>query len=171
MNQLLDELDAISGRTEFNRQTLLDDSFTNKKFQIGANSGQHISVSIGAVNIDVLGIDSLRADASGITGGILTQEGANGAIAKLDEAINKVSSERSRIEAKQNRLEHTINNLAVTQENLIATESYIRDADIAKETMNFTKHQILSQVAMFALAQANQIPQGVLQLLRQQWLI
>lgn len=167
MNQLLDELDSISGRTEFNTQKLLDGSFQNKKIHIGANSGQHITISIGTMGVQALGLENLRADATGDTGGILTQSEANDAIGIVDAAINKVSSERARIGATQNRLEHTINNLSVTRENLIAAESRIRDADIAKEMMNFVRYQILTQVGQVLLAQANQIPQGVLQLLRQ----
>lgn len=166
VNQLLDELNAISGRTEFNTQKLLDGSFKDKKFHIGANAGQHMSFSIDEISVDTLGLESLRADASGTTGGLLTQEGANDAIELVDKAINQVSRQRAKIGATQNRLEHTINNLATTRENLIAAESRIRDADIAKEMMNFTRYQILTQVAMAMLAQANQIPQGVLQLLR-----
>lgn len=166
VNALLDELDAISDRTEFNTQKLLDGSFNNKKSHIGANSGQNMTISIDAMNVDALGLNGLRADASGTAGGLLTQEEANDALELLDSAINKVSSQRARIGANQNRLEHTINNLAVTRENLISAESRIRDADIAKEMMNFTKYQMLSQVAMAMLAQAQQIPQGVLQLLR-----
>lgn len=166
VNALLDELDAISGRTEFNTQKLLDGSFKDKKFHIGANAGQNITVSIDAMNVEELGLEDLRGNVEEMTGGILSQEGANDAIEKLDGAISKVSTQRARIGATQNRLEHTINNLATTRENLTAAESRIRDADIAKEMMNFTRYQILTQVAMAMLAQANQIPQGVLQLLR-----
>lgn len=166
VNSLLDELDAIAGRTEFNTQKLLDGTFKDKKFHIGANAGQNMTVSIDAMNVGELGLDNLRGDVEAMTGGILTQEGANDAIEMLDGAINKVSTQRAKIGATQNRLEHTINNLATTRENLTAAESRIRDADIAKEMMNFTRYQILTQVAMAMLAQANQIPQGVLQLLR-----
>lgn len=158
INQLLDELSAIAG-TEFNTQKLLDGSFQEKKFQIGANAGQFISVSIGAMDATNLGLEDLRADAIGEAGGILTKDGANAAIEKVDKAINQVSTERSKIGAMQNRLEHTINNLAVTRENLIAVESRIRDADIAKEMKNFVRYQILTQAAQALLAQANQIPQ------------
>jgi len=166
VNELLDEIDAITGRTEFNRQKLLDGSFQNKKIHTGANSGQNMDLSINAMDAAVLGLDGLRADPESMTGGILTQEGANDAIELVDTAINKVSMERARLGAKQNRLEHTINNLSVTHENLMAAESRIRDADIAKEMMNFTKYYILTQAAQAILAQANQIPQGMLQLLR-----
>lgn len=166
INELLDEIDAVSDRTEFNTQKLLDGSFTNKKIHTGANSGQHMDISIQAINASSLGLEQLWADPEEMDGGILTQEGADEAIGLLDDAINKVSMERARLGARQNRLEHTINNLEVTRENLVAAESRIRDADIAKEMMNFTKYYILTQAAQAILAQANQIPQGMLQLLR-----
>lgn len=166
VNELLDELDAITDRTEFNKQKLLDGTFTNKKLQIGANSGQNTTVSIDKIDVEALGLEDLRADDTGTTGGILTQESANDALDMLDGAMNKVSMQRAKIGAQQNRLEHTINNLATTRENLTAAESRIRDADMAKEIMKFTKYNILTQASMAMLAQAQQIPQGVLQLLK-----
>ncbi|HCL4446833.1 TPA: flagellin, partial [Clostridium botulinum] len=87
-------------------------------------------------------------------------------IATIDNAINSVSKERAKLGANQNRLEHTIANLDNSAENLQAAESRIRDVDMAKEMMNFTKTNILTQAAQAMLAQANQAPQGVLQLLR-----
>lgn len=166
INELLDEIDAISGRTEFNTQKLLDGSFTDKKFHIGPNAGQNISFSIDEMSSAALGLSSLRAEPEGDTGGVLTQQEANDAIGLLDDALKSVSMQRAKLGAKQNRLQHTINNLSVSRENLTAAESRIRDADIAKEMMNFTKYFILTQAAQAILAQANQIPQGVLQLLR-----
>lgn len=167
INELLEEIDAVTGRTEFNTQKLLDGSFTDKKIHTGANSGQNMSISIRAMTADALGLSNLWADPEGSEGGVLTQEGANQAIELADGALNKVSMERARLGAQQNRLQHAINNISVTHENLVAAESRIRDADIAKEMMNFTKYYILTQAAQAVLAQAQQIPQGVLQLLRQ----
>ena len=166
LNELLEEIDAITGRTEFNQQKLIDGSFKDKVFQIGANEGQNIKVSIAAMDTGSLGLSDLKVDASGTSGGILTQEGADEAISMFDDAINNVSSQRAQIGATQNRLEHTINNLATTQENLTAAESRIRSADMAKEIMLFTKQSILSQVAQAMLAQSMQMSQGILQLLR-----
>ena len=97
---------------------------------------------------------------------ISTLEGAQTAIGKIRTAINSVSSTRDDLGAIQNRLEHTINNLSVTTENMTAAESRIRDTDMAKEMMSYTKNNILVQAAQAMLAQANQIPQGVLQLLQ-----
>ncbi|QNU26255.1 flagellar hook-associated protein FlgL [Geobacillus zalihae] len=97
---------------------------------------------------------------------ITSQTTANVAITKINDAIEKVSAERAKLGAYQNRLEHTINNLGTSAENLTAAESRIRDVDMAKEMMEFTKNNILTQAAQAMLAQANQQPQGVLQLLR-----
>lgn len=97
---------------------------------------------------------------------ITTQKGADAAITKIDDAIKSVSETRSNLGAVQNRLEHTINNLGATSENLTAAESRIRDTDMAAEMMAFTKNNILTQAAQSMLAQANQQPQGVLQLLQ-----
>ncbi|MDR1068241.1 MAG: hypothetical protein LBL36_03220 [Clostridiales Family XIII bacterium] len=94
------------------------------------------------------------------------QKKADAAITVIDAAINRVSSERSKMGAIVNRLDHTIANLGTTSENMQASESRIRDVDMAKEIMEFTKSQILSQAAQSMLAQANALPQGILQLLQ-----
>ncbi len=95
-----------------------------------------------------------------------TQFNAASAISLIKDAINLVSTTRGNLGATQNRLEHTINNLSVTSENMTAAESRIRDVDMAKEMMAYTKNNILVQASQAMLAQANQIPQGVLQLLQ-----
>jgi flagellin len=132
---------------------------TSLIFQIGANEGQNM----------VAGLDDMRAAALGLTDDSLKvtdQNSAERTIMVIDAAIHKVSSARAKIGAVQNRLEHTISNLGVASENLTAAESRIRDADMAKEIMEFTKQQILMQSANAMLAQSNMIPQNVLQLLR-----
>jgi len=96
---------------------------------------------------------------------VSSQVSADAAIKTIDDAITAVSAERSKLGAVQNRLDHTINNLTTTSENLSAAESRIRDVDMAKEMMEFTKNNILNQASTAMLAQANQMPQGVLQLL------
>ena len=155
-DQLVAEITRISTTTEFNTQKLLDGTFTAKVLQIGANEGQTITVGILNMDANVLGVDGVNfADSNA----------AQGAITSVDEAIKLVSEERSKLGAIQNRLEHTINNLGTTSENLTAAESRIRDTDMAKEMMNYTKNNILMQAAQSMLAQANQQPQGVLQLL------
>jgi len=126
-------------------------------FHIGANQKQDIGVGIGNMGTASLGIDNVQVTSNTL---------ANEAIGKIDRAINRVSSQRATLGAVQNRLDHTINNLSVTYENLTAAESRIRDVDMAKQMMEFTKYNILSQAATAMLAQANQLPQNVLQLLR-----
>jgi len=125
--------------------------------QIGANAGQNMSISIQDMGASALGINALD---------VTTQAGASAAITTIDNAIVSVSAERAKLGSYQNRLEHTINNLGTASENTAAAESRIRDVDMAKEMMEFTKNNILSQAAQSMLAQANQQPQGVLQLLQ-----
>ncbi|EIJ80519.1 flagellin domain protein [Bacillus methanolicus PB1] len=157
INALVSEINRIAGDTEFNTQKLLNGSFNGKAFHIGANSSQSITLSIANMDASALSIASLA---------VSTVTGANNAITSINNAIEKVSTERSKLGAVQNRLEHTINNLGATAENLTAAESRIRDVDMAKEMMAFTKNNILMQAAQSMLAQANQQPQGVLQLLQ-----
>ncbi|AYK07955.1 flagellin [Brevibacillus laterosporus] len=268
VDELSKEIKRISTDTEFNNQKVLDGSFEDKTFHIGANQGQSIKLSINDMSNKELGVNGLSKDTVGqdlaitnrsgdsditikfnalgttavaettatvdpknsnvitvtlaqnaTTGtatkadimealkkaglevkandttkmadvvtakpaditvakaaatdvddtrgvNISTQKAADKAITTINNALNKVSEERSKLGANQNRLEHTINNLGATAENLTAAESRIRDVDMAKEMMDFTKNNILSQAAQAMLAQANQQPQGVLQLLR-----
>ncbi|MBG9787969.1 flagellin, partial [Brevibacillus laterosporus] len=277
VDELSKEIKRISTDTEFNNQKVLDGSFDNKTFHIGANQGQNIKLSINDMSNSELGIDGVKAGVTNstslgvnisnyganftinITGGVAaggtdvekttatvdaatgniqitlkqaagaaitatrdevaaalneafskagydatatsnggagaiptpataggtqavaavttdrddtkgirisSQVAADKAITTINNALNKVSEERSKLGANQNRLEHTINNLGATAENLTAAESRIRDVDMAKEMMDFTKNNILTQAAQAMLAQANQQPQGVLQLLR-----
>lgn len=141
-----------------------DLSFTNPGtsepdmfFQIGANAGH--TIAIGKVNLtsNALGVDTIDMS---------TRSGAVDSIGKIDAAISIVSHARSTYGALQNRLEHTIKNLDNTTENLQASESRIRDIDMAREMMHYTKLNILAQASQSMLAQANQAPQGILQLLR-----
>jgi len=130
---------------------------TGGTFQIGANSGDTVEVRLA--NTNAL---SLLGGALDVT----TATGANSALTALDTAISTVSTTRGNIGALQNRFESMINNLQVTTENLVASESRIRDTDMAAEMTNFTKNQILSQAGTAMLAQANQVPQSILSLLR-----
>ena len=127
--------------------------------QIGDTSADfnQMTVSVGDMHTDALGISDID---------ISTQAGAKAAVDKIKSAINSVSSTRGDLGAIQNRLEHTINNLSVTAENMTAAESRIRDVDMANEMMAYTKNNILVQSSQAMLAQANQLPQGVLQLLQ-----
>lgn len=132
---------------------------TGLKLQIGETSANYnqLEVSIQSMDTASLKIQNLKID---------TPELAKAAIDKIKDAINQVSDTRGQLGAVQNRLEHTINNLGVTTENITAAESRIRDVDMAKEMMEFTKNNVLMQSAQAMLAQANQQPQSVLQLLR-----
>ena len=127
--------------------------------QIGDTSEDfnQMNVSVGDMHTAALGIADID---------ISTQAGAKAAVDKIKSAINSVSSTRGDLGAIQNRLEHTINNLSVTSENMTAAESRIRDVDMANEMMAYTKNNILVQSSQAMLAQANQLPQGVLQLLQ-----
>lgn len=140
---------------------------SNTSFQIGANSDTTLDISINNMSADALGkgASGKVTDLSNVN---VTSAGAgfDENIKVIDQAIKEVSAQRSQLGAWQNRLEHTINNLNTSSENLTAAESRVRDVDMAKEMMNFSKNNILSQAAQAMLAQANQQPQGVLQLLR-----
>ena len=153
--QLKDELDRIATSTNFNGVSLLDGTFT-ADFQIGAERGDAITVTIDAVSTAVLGIGALALD---------TAAGADTALDTLRGAITDVSTIRANLGAVQNRFEHTIANINVAVENLSASESRIRDTDMALEMTQFTRSQILSQAGTAMLAQANQAPQDVLRLL------
>jgi flagellin len=148
VGQLTAELTRISGNTQFNGLQVLSGSFT---LQVGADagSGNQITFSLSSISFASVG------SASAAT-----------AISAIDAAITSVSAARSTLGAIQNRLEHAVSNLGVYQENITAAESRIRDVDIAQETVNFTKLQILSQSGIAMLAQANSAPNNVLSLLR-----
>ncbi|MDQ0205638.1 flagellin N-terminal helical domain-containing protein [Alkalicoccobacillus murimartini] len=157
IKELSDEIDEISKKTEFNSKKLLNGTLSGIQFQIGPNANQFVTFEIPQMDSGTLGITGID---------VSTNEAANQAIEDLDEAIKRVSQSRSTLGAIQNRLEHTINNLQVTKENLTSSESRIRDADMALEMTEFTRNNILNQSATAMLAQANQLPQGVLQLLQ-----
>lgn len=127
--------------------------------QIGDTNDSYnqLKLSIGDMHVNALDLSSVD---------ISTREGASAAMSKIKTAINTVSTSRGKLGAIQNRLEHTINNLGVTTENITSAESRIRDVDMAKEMMNYTKNSVLVQSAQAMLAQANQQPQSVLQLLQ-----
>jgi flagellin len=160
IDDLVEEIGRIATTTQFNGQNLLDGTggatgtFT---FQIGANEDQQLAVTFATMDATGLGVEAIGVD---------TAANATAALTTLDSAIKLVSDERSQLGAKQNRLEHTTNNLNTSAENLTAAESRIRDVDMAKEMMNQTKNSILAQASQAMLAQSNQLPQAVLQLLR-----
>ena len=161
LTTLIDEIDRIADSTTFNQKTLLngDLATTAANFQIGADCGVSMELTIGTMNAAALTVNNIASSVD-------TYANATAAIDTINTAIEKVSEQRSKLGAAQNRLEHTIKNLDNASENIQASESRIRDVDMAKEMMDFTKNNILQQAAQAMLAQANQAPQGVLQLLR-----
>jgi flagellin len=147
------EISRIASATTFNGTTL---------FQGGSAPNIHIGYGANDFNKLTITIDTLNS-VSGIS--VKTADGAASAIEQIKTQINTVSTTRGKLGALQNRLEHTINNLGTNIENMTSAESRIRDVDIAEEMMSYTKNNILVQSAQAMLAQANQVPQGVLQLM------
>lgn len=151
------EITRIGATSKFNGS----DVFTTGavSFQIGetAATQNSLSVTVGALTTDALTITSLSVESAA---------SAKASIDTINSAIDKISSMRGDLGAVQNRLEHTINNLGAQTENITAAESRVRDVDMAKEMMAYTKNNILVQASQAMLAQANQVPQGVLQLLQ-----
>lgn len=186
INQLTAGINDIGNNTEFNTMKLLNNSIckydganSEIKLQIGANSGQILGVKLEDMRAKALNISGQEGTSVTSKDGkvtakygkdcaldVLTPENASAAIQIYDDAIEKVSSSRGRLGATQSMLEHRISYLNNTAENLTAAESRIRDADIAKEMMNYAKYNILFQVSQALLAQANQQAEGVIQLLK-----
>jgi len=148
------EVERIGTSSEFNGIKLLN-ATGNVTFQVGAKDSQSIGVTTISLGSTVTSSTTFSLTTAGTTD-----------IEEIDTAIQAVSTQRAQLGAAQNRLEYTMRDLATYQENLVASESRIRDVDMAKEMVNFTKNQILQQAGNSMLAQANQAPQGVLSLLR-----
>ena len=164
LTALHEELTRIAKTTEFNTKNLLNTAKNGFTFQIGANETQTLTVTIGQMDGKTL----LKSEAAAF---IIDSKASNvrkagGMISVIDKAIATVSDQRAALGAVQNRLEHTINNLTATNENLSDANSRIRDVDMAEEMMTFTKSNILSQAATSMLAQANAMPNSVLNLLQ-----
>ena len=156
VDQLLQQIDDIAYDTEFNGVKILSSTSTTITLQSGYNEGQTLTVRSRGATTRVLGISAVN---------VSTMDNATSALSTIDLAIRSVTALRSNFGALQNRLEFTINNLAIQEENATASESNIRDADIARETINFTRNQILVSAGTSVLAQANIVPQTALTLL------
>ncbi|MEB6112945.1 flagellin [Kurthia gibsonii] len=158
--ELKKEIQRISKDTQFNQKNLINGDYKDQPFKIqaGANAGQTIDLYLGDASLSGMGLPD--------TSSIGTREDAEKAISEVDDAINQVSKQRSKLGAYMNRLEHAYNVTMNTHENLVSAESRIRDADIAKEMMNFTKASILQQAAQYAMAMHMQQGQSILQLLK-----
>jgi flagellin len=152
INMLASEVERIGASAQFNGILLLSAANTIT-FQVGAEDGEVITVSTISLG-------------QGVPPAAFAMTAAGADISEIDAAIDAVSSQRAQFGAVQNRLEHTLSNLAIYEENLTSSESRIRDVDMAAEMVNFTKLQILQQSGTAMLAQANQTPQSVLQLLK-----
>ena len=167
IDALNEEITRIAKYTEFNGVHPLQQgtaaNAVTMVFQIGPSAQETLAVKPVDMTAQGIGVSS-TATVTGVTVASVTY--ANASIDKIRKAITTVSSYRAQLGAAQNRLEHTINNLKVTSENMTAAESRIRDTDMAKEMSAFTKNNILVQASQAMLAQANQTPQGILQLLR-----
>ena len=163
VEQLVKEIDQIANTTEFNEMKLLNGTgefgkATGGKIQAGANANQTMEITIASMSASKLGVDATKVDIS-------TQSKATSALSAITTALDGVSTARATLGAYQNRLEHKIKNLDSAAENMSAAESRIRDADMAKMMTEFTKNNILFQASTAMLAQANSLPQNVLQLL------
>jgi len=167
IKQLTEEIDAMAGRTEFNKKKLATGKYASTAlfFQIGANSNQKIELKINAMYSSKLDAN-LKTLASNISAANNSGTDLTSKIDVLDNAISKVSDEVAKLGAVQNRLDYTSNNLQVSSENLSSAKSRIEDADMAKEMMNVTAANVLQQAATAMLAQANQSTSQVVQLLQ-----
>jgi len=173
VSALVAEVDRIASHAQFNGMNLLTGRFgrligenvvtASMWFHIGANMDQRIPVYIGTMTAKGLGIRNVGDDS---ILSLSAPDSANRAIGTLDNAIKRINKQRADLGAYQNRLEHAVRGLDVGAENLQASESRIRDTQMANETVNYTKNQILVQSGTAMLAQANQKGQTVLQLLR-----
>jgi flagellin len=161
VDQLISEIDRIADTTEFNETKLLDGTGSSLSFQVGARGTSNDKISINVGNLDMttatLGVDAVDLSAAG--------SDIEATLTSIDDAIASVSSSRGDLGAIQNRFESTIANLSNISENVSAARSRIMDADIAQETSNLTKFNILQQAGVSILAQANQQPQLALSLL------
>lgn len=164
LTALRSEISRIAETTKFNGKGVINSgaSEVSLNIQVGANAGERITLALDNMNASAIGVaSSLVSDIGDGTAG-----NANKLTTAIDNALVKVSTQRAKFGAIQNRLEHTIKNVDNTSENLQAAESRVRDVDMAKEMMNYSKNNILNQAAQSMLAQANQQPQNVLNLLR-----
>lgn len=174
VGELIKEMRAIQDRTEFNQKKLLAGSENQYMFQVGANANEMIKVDGEDMNLDSMlqkltgetDLTVIDEDTFTYRFNLSSKEEATKALARVEEAVEEVSNIRGKIGAYQNRLEHTVNSLGVSEENMTGSLSRIQDADMALEMASYTQYNILSQAATSMLAQANQRPQQVLQLLK-----
>jgi flagellin len=162
LSQLTEEIGSMAGRVEFNEKKLLNGTTGSLHMQVGANSSQNITFDISSMTAGALGIGSIADAVKTATSGA----NIHSLISTLDTGLGTITTARSKLGAIQNRLDYTMKSLDISSENLSASESRIRDTDMAKEMMNLTKTNVLSQAATSMLSQANQSSQNVLSLIR-----
>jgi flagellin len=156
VSQLKQEIDRIVDVTSFNQLKILDGSLTDLRFHVGPDKDQTIAVSIESMDTKALAVNGVD---------ITSVAAANDSLGSIDSAVNTVSKQRANVGAWQNRMGHVVNTLAITEENLTAAESRIRDTDMAREIIEFTKNDILTQTGTAMLVQANMQSKTVLKLL------
>jgi len=171
VSQLVDEVNRIASHAQFNTMNMLTGAYAKDaangkvmQIQVGANADQNKRIYIGTMTATALGLQTVGAQGNE-TLKLDTPENSNLAIAKLDNALDKISKQRADLGAYQNRFEMASKGVAIASENLTASESRIRDVDMASEVVNYTKNQILGQASNAMLAQANVGTRSVLQLL------
>lgn len=170
VSQLVAEVDRIASSAQFNGMNMLTgrfakDSTSVMQFQIGANMDQNIRVYVGTMTATALGLRGAQGEESNMIS-VASPDEANSVIANVDEALKNVNKQRADLGAYQNRMDAAQKGIDVAAENLQASESRIRDTDMAKEMVEFTKNQILQSASMAMLSQANSSNQQVLSLLR-----
>ncbi|ACV09673.1 flagellin N-terminal helical domain-containing protein [Jonesia denitrificans] len=179
-DSLIKELGRIGESTNFNGTKLLSGDVdsgttgaqTTLNFQVGADGDANSRITVNLANANVVGVatalgyDTATGNVNATAFDVTDHASSQATITAVNAQIESVSTARAELGAYQNRFEHTIKNINVAVENLSASESRIRDTDMAQEMVQFTRAQILSQAGTAMLAQANQIPQGVLSLLR-----
>jgi len=163
IRKLVEQLDTIAQDTSYNNQKLLSGDFVNQSFQVGANAGETITLSIGSAESSQLG-DQELGRLSDIN--VLTFEGAQAAIQISDAALEEVNSIRSEIGSTQNQLTSTISNLSTTHINVLSAESTIRDVDLAEESMNLSRLKRLSQARAYAAVKSNEQSNSSMKLLQ-----
>lgn len=172
VSQLVAEVDRIASTAQFNGYNMLTGRFAKETdnsitFQVGANVDQNIKINIASATAESLGLRGKGQDGEdGALVSVSDTETANRTLATIDEALKNVNRQRADLGAVQNRMEMAAKGINVAAENMTSSESIIRDADMAKEMVDFTKNSILQQASTAMLAQANSQSQNVLQLLQ-----
>jgi flagellin len=169
VSQLVDEVNRIASHAQFNTQNMLTGAFSRDRgngmqIQVGANTDQNKAIFVATMTAQALGLQTESAQGKQAIS-LASPESANLSIAKLDDAITKITKQRADLGAYQNRFDLAYKGVAIASENLTASESRIRDVDMASQMVNYSKNQILSQAGNAMLAQANVSTRSVTQLL------